>query len=190
MTVRVATAAIFLVALGLADPVRADLQGRDEASTQAVESLEAYAAYKMGQYDLARERWEALAGKGNTTAMVNLANLHAQGQGVPRSPVMARSWTRKAAELGDARAQFELGLAYERGDGVERDLAEAARWLGRAAEQGNGEAQFSLGVLLATGLGKGAAVASVEQKRAGLGWLTKAADGGHAEAAALLKALR
>ncbi|MBP2316412.1 tetratricopeptide repeat protein [Azospirillum soli] len=147
MTVRVASAAIFLVALGLAGPVRADLQGRDEASTQAVESLEAYAAYKMGQYDLARERWEALAAKGNTTAMINLANLHAQGQGVPRNPAMARSWTRKAAELDDARAQFELGLAYERGDGVDRDLDEAARWLGRAAEQGNGEAAARLKVL-------------------------------------------
>ncbi|WP_162937483.1 tetratricopeptide repeat protein [Indioceanicola profundi] len=179
--------------MALALPAVAAAQGfdtRDAASIQAVENLEAYAVYKMGQYDLARERWEALAAKGNTTAMINLSNMHAQGQGVPRDPAAARNWTRKAAELGDARAQLELGLAYERGDGVERNLDEAALWLGRAAEKGNAEAQFSLGVLLATGQGKGPEAATPEQRRQARSWLSKAAESGHEEAAAMLSVLK
>lgn len=86
----------------------AQQEGRDSAATQAVEALEAYAVYKMGMYDLARQKWEALAAKGNATAMVNLAAMSAQGQGAPRDDAEARGWLSKAAALGDARATEEL----------------------------------------------------------------------------------
>lgn len=139
-------AAAILLACGLAAlPARAQME-RDQSALTAVQNLEAYAVYKMGQYDLARQRWEALAAKGSTTAMINLANIHAQGQGVPRDPATALSWTRKAAELGDARAQYELGLAYRTGAGVAPDPAQAEAWLSRAADQRNAEARAALGV--------------------------------------------
>ena len=189
MWTRTAAVAILLSPV-VAGPAHAQSETRDRASSEAVEGLEAYAVYKMGQYDLARERWEALAAKGNTTAMINLANMLTQGQGVARDPVAARAWTRKAAEHGDARAALDLGLAYERGDGVARDLDQAAVWLGRAADKGNAEAQFSLGVLLATGHGRGSAAATPEQRRAATAWLARAAASGHAEASAMLAAFQ
>jgi TPR repeat protein len=164
--------------------------GRDRASVDAVGNLEAYAAYKMAQYDRARELWLALAQGGNTTAMINLANLYAQGQGVPRDPAAAAAWTRKAAELGDSRAQLELGQAYESGEGVERDNREAAHWFKEAALQGDADAAFRLGVMLATAYGRGMAQASPEERAEGARWLEAAARGGHKEAAGLLAALR
>ncbi|HRJ62484.1 MAG TPA: SEL1-like repeat protein [Azospirillaceae bacterium] len=86
----------------------AQQEGRDNAAIQAVEALEAYAVYKMGMYDLARQRWEALAAKGNATAMVNLAAMASQGQGGRRDEAAADMWLKKAADLGDARAIEEL----------------------------------------------------------------------------------
>lgn len=93
---------------GAAPPAAAQQEGRDNAAVQAVEALEAYAVYKMGMYDLARQRWEALAAKGNATAMVNLAAMASQGQGGWRDEAAAETWLRKAADLGDARAIEEL----------------------------------------------------------------------------------
>lgn len=91
-----------------ARPAAAQQEGRDNAAVQAVEALEAYAVYKMGMYELARQRWEALATKDNPTAMVNLAAMASQGQGGPRDEAAAETWLRKAADLGDARAIEEL----------------------------------------------------------------------------------
>jgi TPR repeat protein len=176
---------------GLAFPAVAQDNGldRDRASIEAVGNLEAYAAYKMAQYDRARELWLALAEQGNTTAMVNLANLHAQGQGVPRDPAVAFDWTRRAAERGDVRAQLDLGLAYENGTGVARDNRAAADWFRKAAEQGDGDAAFNLGVMLATAYGKGVGVASPEEKREARRWLQLAAERGHRQAPGFLAAL-
>lgn len=176
-------AAILLLAAAGCTAPRAD-PGAD-----AVENLEAYAAYKMGRYHEARERWEALAARGNTTALINLANLYEQGQGVRVDLHRASDYTRAAAEAGDSRAQYQLGMAYERGVGVERDLAEAARWLGQAAAQDDVDAQFALGVLLATGLGAGPRHATATQVGAARDWLTRAEAAGHREAAAYLLAL-
>lgn len=186
---RIAMAVTVALGLALPLPALADLEGRDRQSAEAVGNLEAYAVYKMGQYDLARERWEALAAKGNTTAMINLSNMHAQGQGVPRDLAAARAWTRQAAERGDPRAQLELGLAHETGSGVERDLDQAAAWLGKAADRGNTDAQFALGVLLATGKGKGATAATADDRARAKDLLSKAAAAGHPDAAAMLGAL-
>lgn len=99
---------LFGLLTAAANPAAAQQEGRDNAAIQAVEALEAYAVYKMGMYDAARQRWEALAAKGNATAMVNLAAMASQGQGAPRDEAAARAWLRKAAELGDARAIEEL----------------------------------------------------------------------------------
>lgn len=178
------------LACGLAGGSVAQDTGRDKASVEAVGNLEAYAAYKMGQYDRAREMWLALAGNGNTTAMLNLANLYEQGQGVPRDQALALGWTRKAAERGDPRAQMELGQAYEDGAGVPRDNAEAARWFRAAAEQGDGDAAFNLGVMLATNYGQGVGTASPEQRKEAADWLAKAAQAGNREAPPMLEVLK
>ena len=161
---------------------------RDNAR-EAVTNLEAYAVYKMGQYDEARKIWEGLAAKGNTTAMINLANLFQQGQGVTEDQKKATELLQQAATAGDARAQYELGIAYEKGHTVARDIAQAAAWLKKSAEQNYADGQFAYGVMLATGQGKGIDKATSQEKSEALEWLNKAKERGNLEAGDYIKVL-
>lgn len=156
---------------------------------EAVKNLKAYAAYKAGEYDTARRMWEELAAKGNTTALVNLANLFQQGQGVTEDQKRAMSYVIKAAELGDARAQYELGIAYEKGTVVGRDIKSAAKWLRKSAEQDYADGQFAYGVMLATSYGKGIDNASAAERLQALEWLKRAKANGNVEAADYIKVL-
>jgi len=164
-------------------------EGRDTNSVQAVQSLEAYAKYKMGQYEEARHIWLMLAEKNNTSAIINLANIYEQGQGVERDLVKSVEWLMKAAELNDTRGQYQLAMAYEKGLGVERNLDQAAYWLRKAAEQGDGTAQFNLGVMLATNYGEGLTTSSYKQRVKALEWLKKADASGIEDAADFLQLL-
>jgi len=84
--------------LWAASPIAQDIFGvRDKTSVEAVESLNAAAAYKMSDYETASRRWLAVADKDNTSAMIDLANIYEQGQGVPRDLAMAVQWLEKAA---------------------------------------------------------------------------------------------
>lgn len=156
---------------------------------EAVSNLNAYALYKAGDYDEARAIWEKLAKKGNTTALVNLANLFQQGQGVTEDQKQAMEYVRKAAELGDARAQHELGIAFEKGAVIERNIESAAMWLKKSAEQDYADGQFAYGVMLATSYGKGVDKASVTERTEALEWLAKAKANGNLEAADYIKVL-
>jgi TPR repeat protein len=148
--------------------------GRDKNSVQAVQSLEAYAKYKMAQYGEAREIWLMLAEKNNTSALINLANLYEQGQGVNRDLKQSVAWLRRAADLGDSRGQYQLAMAYEMGMGLGKDLQQAAYWLEKAAEQGDEMAQFKLGIMLATNYGEGLTTSSQDQRVSAIAWLKKA----------------
>lgn len=176
----------FATATVVTSPVAS--QERDNAR-EAVTNLEAYAVYKMGQYDEARRIWEELAAKGNTTAMINLANLFQQGQGVTEDQKKATELLQQAAQAGDARAQYELGIAYEKGHTVSRDIAQAAAWLKKSAEQNYADGQFAYGVMLATGQGKGLDKATPQEKSEALEWLNKAKERGNLEAGDYIKVL-
>ncbi|WP_052134284.1 tetratricopeptide repeat protein [Sphingomonas sp. 37zxx] len=172
-------------------PVQAGAQSdaRDRQSIEAVANLEAYAAYKMGHYADALARWEALAAAGNTTAMINLANMYDQGQGVAADPAAALGWTRMAAERGDPRAEYELAMFYERGVRLARDPVAAEGWFRRAAGRDHLDSQFALAVMLITARGAGMGNASPAQAAEGREWLVRAAVAGHAEARELLAGL-
>ena len=181
------TLAISYLAVALTLPASAE--ERDNAH-EAVTNLEAYAEYKMGHYDAAREIWEGLAAKGNTTAMINLANLFQQGQGVTEDQKKATALVLQAAEAGDARAQYEIGIAYERGATVERDIVKASSWLKKSADQDYSDGQFAYGVMLATGHGKGLDKATPEEKAEALELLGKAKAGGNLEAGDYIKVMQ
>ncbi|MEO1888294.1 MAG: tetratricopeptide repeat protein [Cycloclasticus sp.] len=163
--------------------------GRDKNSVQAVQSLEAYAKYKMAQYGVAHEIWLMLAEKNNTSALINLANMYEQGQGVERDLKQSIVWLRKAAELKDSRGEYQLAMAYEKGMGVDRDLHQAAFWLEKAAKQGDATAQFEFGVMLATNYGEGLMTSSKDQRTAAVDWLTKAEANGVEDAKEFLTLL-
>ncbi|MGQ0457810.1 MAG: tetratricopeptide repeat protein [Hyphomicrobium sp.] len=177
-----------LSAVGFAVGQTALAEERDMAR-EAVTNLEAYAEYKMGHYDAAREIWEGLAAKGNTTAMINLANLFQQGQGVTEDQKKATALVMQAAAAGDARAQYEIGIAYEKGHTVERNIKAAAGWLKKSAEQNYSDGQFAYGVMLATGYGKGLDKATAEERAQALDLLRKAKAGGNLEADDYIKVM-
>jgi uncharacterized protein len=60
---------------------------------------------------------------------------------VPRDPVAALSWCRRAAEQGLAAAQDQLGILYLSGEGQPRDEIAALTWFEVAAQSGHTEAQ-------------------------------------------------
>jgi len=128
---RIAMAVSFLMMLSPA------VQG-DESDQQMgvaremVKVLEAYAVYKMGQYDLAFDRYQTLAEAGSQQGMYNLANMYAAGLGVEQSNAKAFEWYLKAAEAGDKLSMFEVAAAYEEGIGAEADPLQADYWRARA----------------------------------------------------------
>ncbi len=154
---------------------------RDNAA-EAVTGLKAYAAFKAGNYEEARLIWEQLAAKGNTTALINLANLFQQGKGVVEDRKLALEYIIQAAQLGDSRAQYELGIEYEKGIIVPRDIYKAAAWLQKSAIQGDSDGQFAYAVMLATAYGKGLEYSNQLQRREAIDWLKKAAGNGHPDA--------
>ena len=164
-------------------------QERDFAR-EAVTNLNAYAAYKMGKYDEAKKIWEGLAKKGNTTALLNLANMFQQGQGVTQDDREAHALVEKAATLGDPRAQYELGMAYEKGHVVDRDIDQAAAWLKKSADQDYADGQFAYGVMLATARGQGLDKSSRQDKQEAIALLLKAKAGGHLEAGDYIETIR
>jgi TPR repeat protein len=110
--------------------------------------------------------------------MARLSSAYRQGDGVPRNPIFARKWARKAAEAGHVGAMNDLAQMLETAFGGPKDEAGAARWYARAAEHGIAEAQHSLSMILRNGRGVARDPLAAEK------WLRRAAGQGHAAAAA------
>ncbi len=92
--------------------------------------------------------------------------------------VAARSWYAKAAEQGHGRAGYRLALMQIEGRGGPVDVAGAENSLFPVAEAGDTAAQSLLGYLLARG--------DDTRRAEAYQWLSLAADGGDAFAAANL----
>ena len=97
------------------------------------------------------EAIRARAQKGDAEAMLSLAAMYANGDGVPKDLRQAARLHRKAADRGVARAQCLVGVDYINGDGVKIDKDEAVRWFRKAAAQGLAGAQYNLGLCYADG---------------------------------------
>lgn len=134
----------FALLAALAGPLpAADDQTR--VAREMIEVLDAYTVYKMGQFELAFERYLKLAEAGSRQGMLNVGNMYAQGQGVPQSHEQAIYWYRKSAEAGDAISMAEVARAYSEGLGVAPDPKQARAWYRKSAESGNPDAQWILG---------------------------------------------
>lgn len=97
-------------------------------------------------------RTEAEAG--SAIAQYNLANLYADGKGVPQDDDQAAKWYLAAAEQDLPEAQYNLGVLHQLGRGVPQDTAQTLRWFFKAADEGNHiGAQHGLAVMYATGRG-------------------------------------
>jgi TPR repeat protein len=133
--IRHALKAMALVVLIVLVPTTTQAQPADDQTRVArdmIRVLEAYAVYKMGQYDLAFERYMTLAKDGNRQGILNVANMYAAGKGVEQSDTNAFQWYLKLAESGDRFGIEETAKAYRTGTGVQVDTERARYWEQRA----------------------------------------------------------
>ncbi|WP_296058743.1 tetratricopeptide repeat protein [uncultured Amphritea sp.] len=99
----------------------------------------AYAEFKMGHHDLARQMWLNIGGSGRSEALFNLANLYTQGVGVEKDPQRGIELYRESAEAGSRAAAYQLGLIYLHSP-VFKNRGQARQWLTVAALDGDSDA--------------------------------------------------
>jgi uncharacterized protein len=109
----------------------------------------AYAANR--QMTEAIAAWRKAAGKGSSSAMVELGVLYGTGAGVTKDEEQARKLFEHAAQAGNPRGVSNLA-ALGGSAGSAADPARARELLSKAAET-NAEAQYQLGMMLAEGTG-------------------------------------
>lgn len=115
-------------------------QNCEEELNRAIE------VYKSGKLEEAFPIFQKYAEKGNTTAMVYLAECY-DGDCNP-TPIAndekAVYWYKKAADLGHADAQYYVGLIYLGRLGIPTDEDAAYAWIKKAAKNGSKQAQKEL----------------------------------------------
>ena len=123
-----AMALVVLIALAPSTTQAQPADDQTRVARDMIRVLEAYAVYKMGHYDLAFERYMALAKDGNRQGMLNVANMYAAGKGVEQSHTNAFQWYLRLAESGDRFGIAETAKAYRTGRGVQEDAERARYW--------------------------------------------------------------
>lgn len=121
---------------------------------------------------------DCAAEEGRPEEQAALAELYANGNGVPQSEVQAAEWYRKSADQGNAKAQQKLGLVYAEGKGVPQDDAQAVAWYRKAIDQDYAPAKYALAGMYFKG--KGVAKDKVQA----YAWLSLAAAQGDGNAIA------
>jgi TPR repeat protein len=118
----------------------------------------------------------ARANAGDANSQYLVAFAYDKGIGVPKDPVRAGRWYRKAAEAGNRRSMAILGVMYEHGlGGLARDDVQAVSWYRKAAEAGEASAMTNLGLMYAAGRG-----GLTKDEVQAVSWYRKAAEAGDA----------
>lgn len=97
--------------------------------------------------------FKPLAKSGNALADYGLADIYANGIGVPRDEAKSIDYMTKAADKGLIQAEASLGRLYAAGDQTVQDFGKAQIWLNKAALQGDAASERRLGRLYEQGLG-------------------------------------
>jgi TPR repeat protein len=133
---------------------------------------QAGARFKAGDHAAAAQILLKAAQAGNVLAMLRLAIMYAQGDGVPRDTRAAISWYSRAAALGEPASQMELGWYYETADGVPENWDLAAALYKASAAQGWVNGQFGLARAYEFGIGV------PQSRQLAISWYQKAAAQG------------
>lgn len=107
--------------------------------------------YNAGYYKESIELYKKAAGKGNTTAMINLGFMYEKGKGLPQDYTEALQWFTKAANAGNSEAMCKIGEYYEEGKGVNENIELAIEWYKKAADLKNPDAYFNIAYLYYVG---------------------------------------
>jgi len=95
----------------------------------------------------------AIAADGVAQAQVCYGRMLLEGTGVPKDPVAALTWFRRAETQGDIDAVNMVGRCLDNGWGTVADPSAAAGHYARAAAAGHAWAQYNLGHLYLDGRG-------------------------------------
>ncbi|WP_199734031.1 tetratricopeptide repeat protein, partial [Corallococcus sp. CA041A] len=109
---------------------------------------DAFGAFQRGYYLTAMELALPRAQLGDASAQTLVAEIFAQGLGVPRKPKDAAFWYGQAAEAGDPSAMFKYAILLMEGRDVPRDKVRSEALMKKAADHGNASAQFNYAQLL------------------------------------------
>ncbi|WP_288298793.1 tetratricopeptide repeat protein [uncultured Megasphaera sp.] len=102
-------------------------------------------AFEEKKYANAVKWYEAAVAADNLEAMLELARLYLEGDGVRKDHKKAKALYVKAAETGDTAAMAELADHYYRGDFAKIDYAKALAWYEKAFDDGWVEAANYIG---------------------------------------------
>jgi uncharacterized protein len=114
----------------------------DAKNSEAQNNLGVLLSSSSTDYEAAAHCFRKAAEKGYALAQTNLAQMYAQGRGLPKDQREALNWLRRAARQGDAGAQFQLGRALHRQSldstvaGLSENRIEGFMWLQLASDQG------------------------------------------------------
>jgi uncharacterized protein len=103
-----------------------------QSTTQSAE-----AAYAIGDYKTALQKWRPRADNGDAEAQYGLGYMYRGGQGVAQDVMEAKKWYERAANLGHVKSQVKLGLIFAKGDGIQQNLVLAHKWFNIAAANGD-----------------------------------------------------
>jgi len=167
-----------LNARGLQLRAEQEAAARRQAEAAAAREAEARAQLERERQDL-RQKADA----GDVQAMLALARRHERGQGVPRDPVMAHTWTAKAAATGDGEALYRLGRQQSYGFGTTQDPGAALASFRQAAQLGHVNALGHIAAAYVRGDGVPADPAQAEA------WAQRGLQGSDGRAAFVLYAV-
>lgn len=108
----------------------------------------AFGIFQRGHYLTALDTALPLAEAGDAAAQTLVAEIFAEGFGVPRSLEQASFWYGQAAEGGNSTAQYKYALMLLSGRYAEHDMERARELMEAAARSGNAAAQFNYGQML------------------------------------------
>lgn len=127
-----------------------DCLGEDECEAMCQQATE---LYEEKRYEEAAQLLQNAVDNQYAPALVPLAAIFANGEGVEQDYDKAFKLYLAAANLGIAFAQREVGTCYSRGYGANKDMCEAAKWYAKAAELNNPDAQVDLASCYLSGNG-------------------------------------
>jgi uncharacterized protein len=113
---------------------------------------EAYGAFQRGYFLTALALALPRAEQNDAAAQTLIAELYADGLGVPQNLAAASGWYALASENGDPKASFRLALMYQDGNGVPRNRRKAADLFALAVKQGSIQAKYNLALLHIEGI--------------------------------------
>ncbi|MFA0923847.1 tetratricopeptide repeat protein [Xanthomonas fragariae] len=116
----------------------------------------------------------------NVDAQLLLAQIYAEGRGIPVDPATAMLWYEVAANAGHPEAMNQLGRCHELGFGTVCNEMLAVLWYRRAAEHGLDWGMYNLAHLYASGRGL------AQDHAQALALYRSAAERGHAKSMNLL----